>query len=219
MQRLYYWLHRITTPHAEKNEYSGGHWSYLIRKETLSLCRGLQGRLLEVGCGEGLFLLALAKENPGVQVLGIDNNTDRLELARQRTEALGLRNVRFLLSNAEDLSLKDNFFDVVVCINVILGLSSLAEVRKCLLEMMRVCRKGGVIIFDIRNSRNPLLRLKYTLAPFYDSTLKGISLKSYNLDEIVNLFPKDRLCVVKQVPLGFPKGKLAPISLIFAQNK
>jgi len=54
-----------------------------------------RGRVLDLGCGHGLFSLLLAATSPERQVTGVDVDGDKLGLARRAAEALGLDNVRF----------------------------------------------------------------------------------------------------------------------------
>jgi SAM-dependent methyltransferase len=52
-----------------------------------------QGRILDLGCGHGLFALHLALAQPARQVIGLDHDSDRIRLAESAAE--GLPNVRF----------------------------------------------------------------------------------------------------------------------------
>lgn len=51
--------------------------------------------ILDIGCGEGSFLLRLAKETRGVRYLGIDHSEPIIADARRRARHLGMRNVEF----------------------------------------------------------------------------------------------------------------------------
>ena len=54
-----------------------------------------RGRILDVGCGFGLFDLYFALRSPEREILGVDINERRLEIARQAAAELGLSNLRF----------------------------------------------------------------------------------------------------------------------------
>jgi SAM-dependent methyltransferase len=52
-----------------------------------------QGLILDLGCGHGLFSLALALGAPGRQVIGLDHDSARIELATRAAQ--GIANLRF----------------------------------------------------------------------------------------------------------------------------
>jgi 2-polyprenyl-3-methyl-5-hydroxy-6-metoxy-1,4-benzoquinol methylase len=58
------------------------------------------GRVLDVGCGFGLFTLYFAKVSPGLTLHGIDRNARRIALARRAAAHLGLANVRYETGDA-----------------------------------------------------------------------------------------------------------------------
>lgn len=44
-----------------------------------------QGRLLDLGCGHGLFAIAAASRRPALEIFGIDHDADRIEAGREAT--------------------------------------------------------------------------------------------------------------------------------------
>jgi SAM-dependent methyltransferase len=98
------WFHKET-----------GHMALAIEKEAISrLWSPTPGkRLLEVGCGTGIFLQWFAEQ--GLLVTGLDPSPYMLNLARQR-----LANRADLERGlAEDLPFSDNAFDVVALITTL----------------------------------------------------------------------------------------------------
>jgi SAM-dependent methyltransferase len=91
--------------------------------------RGLD--VLEIGCGYGGMLVALAER--GARPVGIDIDRRRVAFARQR----GLRARR---SDAESLPFDSQSFDAIVCDEVI---EHLADLNLALREAFRVLRPGG----------------------------------------------------------------------------
>jgi 2-polyprenyl-6-hydroxyphenyl methylase/3-demethylubiquinone-9 3-methyltransferase len=61
-----------------------------------------QGRVLDLGCGFGLFSLYYASVRPGLRVEGLDLNPRRIAMARAAAARLGLPNVRYEVGNATD---------------------------------------------------------------------------------------------------------------------
>jgi ubiquinone/menaquinone biosynthesis C-methylase UbiE len=184
----------------------------MARSKALELCHGKKGALLEIGCGEGLFLARVGAQEPGLALSGIDNNEQRVRQAAQR---LGPA-CAVTRGDAARLVFPDGSFDTVVCVNVLFNLDSPETVRSVLSEMARVCRRDGTVIIDFRNGRNPLLRLKYACAPWYDPTVKGLPLRTYTFAAMERLLAGCGLRVRSRHPLGFFVKALAPLIVLEA---
>lgn len=96
-------------------------------------------RLLEVGVGTGLSLPHYRRDH---RVVGVDISREMLAVAKQRVERDRLNNAEILEMDAESLAFADGAFDVVVAMYVV---SVVPHPRRCLDEIMRVCRPGGTI--------------------------------------------------------------------------
>lgn len=105
-------------------------------------------RVLEVGCGTGAVLRAVAARGDFTgTALGIDQGATFIEAARRFAdqEGLGAR-VEFRVGDVHDLDVDDGVFDVVIAHTLV---SHVAEPETALREMARVVRPGGtVVIFD-----------------------------------------------------------------------
>ena len=172
--RFYEWLHDRLSRSDEQGEYSAGKWQDAARRQALEFLAGAKGKVLEIGCGEGLFLAQLARVAPAAALYGIDNDEARLACACDRLAAAGAAaRSQVTFAEAPAVPFADGYFDATVCVNVTLALPSFDAVKATLGEMSRVTRKGGLVIIEFRNADNPLLVLKYRLAPYYDGTVKG----------------------------------------------
>jgi len=218
LKELYYKLHRLFSRPEEREHYSAGYWQDRIRQEALILSKDIPGRLLEVGCGEGLFLRQLAAQNTRSEIWGIDSDPTRIKQAEVYLQQNNFRNIRLSCENALNLPFESGYFDAVVCINVVFNLDSLDTVKKVLQEISRVCKRNGTVIFDFRNSANPFVKWKYKFAPVYDPTVKRLPLKTYNLEEM-NLLAKGAGLEIKNKRyIGFPIKKIAPVILLEAKK-
>ena len=218
LKKIYYWFHERSSRQDERAEYSSGVWQNLIRQVALAQCIGVKGKLLEIGCGEGLFLSQLAVVNPGVELWGVDNSPDRLCQAESRFKERHLNCPRLSLSDALQLPFENGFFDTVVCVNVLFNMPSADVAKKALFEMSRVCKKGGYVIFDFRNARNPLLRLKYKLAPLYDATVRALPLSVYYPKVIESMVKDVALKAIFKKFLGGGGLRYAPLVLMKAEK-
>jgi ubiquinone/menaquinone biosynthesis C-methylase UbiE len=94
--------------------------------------------VLDLGCGAGLDSLLVAKT--GAAVLGIDFSQEMLSRGRRSAEAMGLRNVRFELGDAEAIPVKSGSLEAAL----VNGLFNLNPARdQIFLELARVIRPGG----------------------------------------------------------------------------
>ena len=71
-------------------------------------------RVLDIGCGAGdVAMLAAELVGPSGSIVAVDRNSQVLEIAKKRAQAIGLRHVSFKESSAE-LFFDEDSFDIVV---------------------------------------------------------------------------------------------------------
>ncbi|MBN3040695.1 MAG: class I SAM-dependent methyltransferase [Candidatus Omnitrophica bacterium] len=215
IKKIYRFFHRQFSKPDERGEYSAGRWQDMVRVKVLELCKEARGSLIDIGCGEGLFLAKLARANKDLKIFGIDIWDKILDKARARLLKEGFSNIELKIMDIAKMDFQDDFFDTLVCINVFFNLDE-KTFLKSLNELTRICRKGGRIIFDIRNKSNILLWFKYKLARYYDQTVKNLPLKTYSLKKASLLFKNKGFKINKVIPIGFPKGRFSPIFVIEA---
>ena len=100
-----------------------------------------QSQLLEVGVGTGLSIPTLPRN---VEITGIDLSEKMLQRARLRVASLGLENTKLLRMDATHLDFRDDSFDRVLAAYFI---STVPDPVRVILEMKRVCRTGGFLVF------------------------------------------------------------------------
>jgi len=220
IERLYTWLHDRSSRPEERGEYSAGQWQYRIRSAALDLCASATGRVLEIGCGEGLFLAQLARRYPSLEVHGVDIWSPILAKARQLVERERLSQITLKQSDEAAMPYADEYFDTVVCINVLFNLPTKEDFKRVLQEAVRVCKKDGQIIFDIRNSQNPLLAVKYRMAKYYDASVRerNLPLRTYTVKEVTDFLAQNHCSLVERQPLCFPRNRFSPIFIFKAKR-
>lgn len=112
----------------------------------LSLLRLAPGqRVLDVGCGTGLFLPALAQAvGASGLVVGLDHAPALIEEARHRIKRLGIEtNIRLECGDAASLPFPDASFDAAHISRVLIHVEDPDTVLR---EMRRVTRPGGWIV-------------------------------------------------------------------------
>jgi ubiquinone/menaquinone biosynthesis C-methylase UbiE len=98
--------------------------------------RGDGLRLLDVGCGTGHHMASLAGK--GFEVSGLDGSEEMLEQARANNPGADIRQ-----ADVEAIPFADASFDFILCIEV---LRYLPDSSRCIREMARVLRPGGVCL-------------------------------------------------------------------------
>lgn len=104
------------------------------------------GRLVDLGCGTGTLTLLMAKE--GYQLIGLDNSTDMLTIAEQKTASRS--DITLLCQNMCKLELGtafDGFYCICDSLNYLL---STAEILSAFCGIKKYLKKNGVFIFDLK---------------------------------------------------------------------
>jgi SAM-dependent methyltransferase len=96
-------------------------------------------RLLDLGCGVGVFLGAAAER--GARVYGLDASSELLELARARVPGADLR-----VGDMQFLPYEDDFFDLVTSFNSIFFA---ADMTAALREAGRVAKPGAPVVIQV----------------------------------------------------------------------
>lgn len=96
-----------------------------------------RGRVLEIGCGAGRFLRALAVARPRLELVGADVSRSALAALAQLAPAIETRVV-----SGEQLPARDAEFDAVLAIDV---LEHVGDPARMLAEIRRVLVPGGVL--------------------------------------------------------------------------
>jgi len=101
-----------------------------------------RGKLLDIGCGSGIFMRRL--NNLGWDTWGVEFDTKAAEIASRIAGK-----DRVYVGNIEDCLFQDGFFDVITLVHVIEHLSDpFSVLKKC----MDLLRPGGKIIISTPNA-------------------------------------------------------------------
>jgi SAM-dependent methyltransferase len=116
-------------------------------------------RVLEVGCGSGVFLRAASDR--GAIVSGLDASAALLELAAARVPEAELR-----VGDLQFLPYSDDTFDVVAGFNSFFFASDMVAALR---EAGRVARPGGPVVIQVwgRHERCSLDAIKPIMRPFF----------------------------------------------------
>lgn len=132
----------------------------LLAARIVDHARGRPFRLLEVGCGTGIFTRLLAERFPEGSITATDAFPPMLEIARGRLA--GLPNVQVSQYDAESGGRLPDTFDIVCGIDLIHHLTDpVAGLR----GWRALTAPGGALVFFESNARNPVLSLRMMNRP------------------------------------------------------
>jgi ubiquinone/menaquinone biosynthesis C-methylase UbiE len=108
-------------------------------------------RYLEVGPGPGVLTVAVAREAPDAQIVGVEISPDMVSVGREYVERAGLADrIQFIVGDAEDREILGSLgqFDLVYST---FSLHHWKDPKKVIRNLMSVLADGGVLyIHDLR---------------------------------------------------------------------
>jgi 2-polyprenyl-3-methyl-5-hydroxy-6-metoxy-1,4-benzoquinol methylase len=129
--------------------------------DMLALCLRGKRRVLDIGCGFGLFGCYFSALNSNLKYRGIDINSKRIQTARQAAERLGLENIEFDGLDARELEIDDQY-DAILMIDLLHHIDDQAKSRLLTQCIQHLTPGGRLIIKDV--TTHPTYQLAFTWA-------------------------------------------------------
>jgi ubiquinone/menaquinone biosynthesis C-methylase UbiE len=98
-------------------------------------------RVLDIGCGTGIFAERLCESDSSIEVWGVDFSLKMIDEGKRRMGAGAP--IHFVQADSESLPLADGMFDVVTCSN---SFHHYPDQGRAVSEMHRVLRPGGKLM-------------------------------------------------------------------------
>jgi len=114
--------------------------------------------VLDIGCGTGALAARIRKA--GYQVVGVDPSKGMLRVLKGRAPS-----VDAVAACGMTLPFADDRFDLVYCVAVMHHIAEVAGVLRTLREIVRVAKRGGLVLVWDHNPRNPYWRLLMARVP------------------------------------------------------
>jgi len=166
-------------------------WAALKLKYALNALNGVKGKILDVGCGGGVFTRGLKNYRPDLDITGVDISRKSLDYAKSLN-----KNIKYKFASIYKLPFKDGSFDAVLAFDV---LEHLEKPDLAVKEISRVLKPSGMF-----HSATPIEGSLANLHGWYVK-IKGESPKRKQIGHI-NQFTKKSLYKL------FFKHDLEPIS-------
>lgn len=211
-EKIFLCVRKALTGSRDRSQFSSGLRSAKIRRWVVHRCQEESGRLLDVGCGEGLLLQEL--KDSGLALYGLDLDPENLKKAMYPDSG---RETGLMQGDARRLPFRDGTFHWVICLNVLMNLESDEYVREILHELGRVCKGEGRILIDFRNRWNLWTALSYRLASLYDSTCPA--LRHFSKREMSSLLREVGIRILGVYPLEPFLGPVATAFLVEGSPK
>tara|TARA_B100000953_G_scaffold287144_1_gene269153 strand:+ start:40 stop:780 length:741 start_codon:yes stop_codon:yes gene_type:complete len=130
----------------------------LWKDKMVKICSPQNGfNILDIAVGSGDIALRLLRKNKNISLTCLDNNQKMLEICRKKLIDKGyIKNIEFVLSSAENLSLKENQFDLAT---IAFGMRNFTDYSQALQSIYKVLKPGGkLVIMEFCNPRNKYYR-------------------------------------------------------------
>jgi 2-polyprenyl-3-methyl-5-hydroxy-6-metoxy-1,4-benzoquinol methylase len=118
-----------------------------------------RGRVLDLGCGFGLFSLYYARTRPGLRIEGLDLSPRRIAMAEAAARWLGVANVRYSVGHVTHFG-ADQLYDAAYMLDIVHHIPE-AAVRPLLERLARILPAAAyLLIKDV--DRRPAYKRWFT---------------------------------------------------------
>ena len=155
--------------------YNPKYWSGVVKdfSDYYNLVDG--SKILDVGCAKGFMLYDFYKQNPNLDLYGIDISKYAIDNSVPEIK------YKLKVANATNLPYEDNYFDLVISINTVHNLDKI-ECATALREISRVSKKNAFLTVDAFNNEDEEKRMHA-----WNLTAKTIM----SVDEWIKFFDKN----------------------------
>ncbi len=109
-------------------------------------------KVLEVGCGRGVFCQYLKNQYPNADITGVDFSEKAIEIASLRNKQKN--DINFRVENAESLTFENDSFDIVISCET---LEHVSRPHLMVKELYRVLKYNGECILTTENYFNGMV--------------------------------------------------------------
>ena len=164
------------------------YWHNSRFHEVLQIIKPVEGPVLDVGCHGGTFTKVVLSKIGSKEIYGIDISHSAIQYAQKKIP-FG----KFKVADAAKLPYVNNFFDAVICLEV---LEHVDNPSRVLAEIYRVLKKGGYTIILVP-SDNRLFKIVWFLWTLCYPVWKHAHVQSFQNSTLEDLIKKTKLKIDK----------------------
>lgn len=154
----------IDTTAVESNLRVQREW-HREKLENALLHLNLDGKkVLDLACGSGGLTRKLKRICRSATIFGMDFNAKAISYAKTRDS--GVKGLKYLVGDAENIPFKDNFFDIVIGLDM---LDHIPDYKKSMREINRVLKKDGDVVLTVENHHSlwPVVEYLWYLRSYF----------------------------------------------------
>ena len=105
-----------------------------------------EGKICDIGCGNGRTLLHLANSKPNSEFYGLDFIDDMITTAKEQKQLMGLKNIEFDVLDANDENVKKMFnfkFDQVISKRLLINIHGADNKNKVVKNIHSILKDNG----------------------------------------------------------------------------
>jgi len=164
-------------------------------RRILPFLTGNPSRILDAGCGRGVFTYELAKRFPEAKVVGIDLDQDQLRTNKDIAQRANISNIEFQHGDVAKISIKSEF-DLVLSVD---NLEHVEDDQGALRALASALQPGGRLILHV-----PGYERRWFLFSFRENfSVPGHRRPGYTLEAIIEMISATNLLIVEQASYTF----------------
>ena len=181
-------------------------WDEESLERILKFCSDkIQGRVLDVGCGDGFFTAQILQRFNLKNVYGLDISSNALDLARLKHPE-----INFQQGALNHISHESNSIDSITMIEVI---EHLVDIEGTLKELFRVMKPGGILLIattDFNWLKQVIIAIFFFEKYFYPT---NPHIRFFKKSTLADILSKNGFSIIKYAWNGdylkiMPKGQL-----------
>ena len=129
--------------------------------QMLGLCLREKRRILDIGCGFGLFGCYFSSMYPEISYTGYDLDKDRVNNAKLAAERLGLTNATFRHGDARSLDIDDEY-DAILMVDLLHHINDAAKSALLQTCASHLSANGRLVVKDV--TTHPFPKIAFTWA-------------------------------------------------------